>query len=146
MIAKMKRYGRAFVLALRFTLRGEKPPILQVRDEHRQLAAWWDQTIKLVEAVERAAAANGINSATMTIHADRRDVSMATILSAVKFHAEREYPYLMAQNDPYAALTIQATNLNDRYLVMQLSKAVDARLQTPVEALAQHLAAVPSDN
>lgn len=143
MIRMIRRYGRAFRLALRFTLRGEQPPLLQVRDQHPQLAAWWDQTSALVAAVESAAAAHGLDPAALRVHADKRQVSMATILATVKYHAESEYPYLLAQGEQYAIITLQATNLNDRYLVLKLAEAVDEPLKAPVEALNSHLATPP---
>ena len=77
-------------------------------------------------AVERAAAAQSLDTASLIIHADKRDVSMKTILATVKYHAEREYPYLIVQNDQYSPMTLQAINLNDRYLIMQLAKSVEA--------------------
>ena len=52
MFANVRRYVRAFVLALRFTLRGEKPPLLKLREAHPQLAAWWTQTIRLISTIE----------------------------------------------------------------------------------------------
>lgn len=139
----IRRYGRAFIVALRLTLRGEKPPLLQVRDRYPHLAAWWDQTAALVSAVERAAAASGIDPEQVKIHADKRDVAMATILRTVRYHAEHEYPYLFAHNDQYDSLMLQAINLNDRYLVMRLSEAVDAPVKPALEALAAHLLALP---
>lgn len=145
MIANLKRYSRAFFIALKFTLRGQKPPLLQVRDQHPQLAAWWDHTIVLTTALESAARAQGIDSVRLTIRADRRDVSMATILAAVRYHAESEYPYLLAQGDEYGSLTVQATNLNDRYLVMALENAIDERLKPSVHALSAHLALLPGN-
>lgn len=143
MFANIRRYGRAFLLALRYTLRGEKPPLLAVRDSHPELAAWWAQTITLVEAVERAAAANGIDPKTVTIRADRRDVSMTTILGTVRFHAERDYPYLLAHQDQHDRLAMEALNLNDRYLVAQLANTVAAPLRSSVDMLVDHLANLP---
>ena len=143
MIATMKRYLRAFVLALRFTLRGEQPPLLQVRERQPELVAWWECTLQLVGEVERAAAAQGVDGAKIMIHADKRDVSMNTILATVKYHAEREYPYLIVQNDQYSPMTLQAINLNDRYLIMKLVNAVDGNLKGSVEALNAHLGELP---
>jgi len=120
MIATIRRYLRAFVLALRFTVRGEKPPLLQVRERQPQLVAWWERSIALVEAVESDAAAQGLDTTKISVHVDKRDVTMKTILATVKYHAEREYPYLIVQNDQYSPMTMQAINLNDRYLVTQL--------------------------
>jgi len=143
MFANIRRYGQAFVLALRYTLRGEKPPLLAVRDEHPELAAWWAQTITLVEAVEHGAAANGVDPKALTVRADKRDVSMATILGTIRFHAERDYPYLIAHHDQHDRLAMEALNLNDRYLITQLANAVPAPLKPDVDALVEHLASLP---
>ncbi|MBI1258842.1 MAG: hypothetical protein GC204_15340 [Chloroflexi bacterium] len=144
MLTTLRRYLRAFVLALRFTLRGEKPPLLQVREQQPQLVGWWQRTLTLIAEIEAAAATQGIDMATIKVHADKRDVSMKTILATVRFHAEREYPYLIVQNDQYSPMTLQALNLNDRYLVMQLAQHVTASLRRSVEALNDHLGMLPA--
>ncbi len=146
MLKQIRRYGRAFALALKFTLRGEKPPLLKVRDQHPTLAAWWTQTITLVNAAERAAVSSGTDTKAVRVRADRRDVSMATILGTVRFHAEREYPHLFANRGNYDRLTLDALNLNDRYLVMLLINAVDAPLKPSIEALAAHLGSPPPED
>ena len=144
MISTIRRYVRAFVVALRFTLRGEKPPLLQVRERQPQLVAWWERTLELIGEIERAAAAQGIDSAGLTVHVDKRDLSMKTILATVKYHAEREYPYLAVQNDQFSPMTLQAINLNDRYLIMQLEKRVEGHTKTIIETLSAHLGNLPS--
>lgn len=150
MLQNIRRYARAFVLALRYTVRGEKPPLLQVHDQHPDLSAWWAQTIKLVGAVEAAAAAGGIDPAAVKLHIDKRDISMKTILATVRFHAERDYPYLVAHSDAFDAMTLHATNLNDRYLVMQLANSTQLgdnaalSIKPAVDALNTHLASLPS--
>lgn len=141
-----KRYLRALVLALRYTLRGEKPPLLHVRDQYPDLTAWWNETIRRVEAVEHYASDSGIDPAGLILHIDRRDISMATILQTVKYHAQREYPYLLAHGDPHSAITLHATNLNDRYLVQQLAQQVEASLKPSVEALGEHLGNMPGNS
>jgi hypothetical protein len=146
MISSIKRYTRAFVVALKFTLRGQKPPLLRARDQYPQLSAWFDQTITLANAVESAASARGIDPAALTIHSNKRDVSLATIVATIRFHAEREYPYLLVQGNEYGPLTIQATNMNDRYLIMQLAQTVDSGLKAEVDALSEHLAALPAED
>lgn len=146
LIATLRRYGRAFLLALRFTLRGEKPPVITARERAPQLTAWMDQTVVLANALESAAHAQGIDPAQLIVRVDRRDLSMATIVATIRFHAEREYPYLLVQNDEYAPLTVQATNLNDRYLIMQLARTADVRLKDSVNALAEHLSILPVNN
>ena len=70
---------------------------------------------------------------------------MKTILAAVKYHAEREYPYLIVQNDPYSPMTLQAINLNDRYLITELMKKTDAKVKESIEILSNHLGALPSN-
>ncbi len=145
MLANIRRYVRAFVLALRFTLRGEKPPLLQVREQHPQLAAWWTQTVSLISAIERTADSNHTSLDSIKIHADRRDQSAATILATIRFHAERDYPYLLVHDTQYGQMTLQATNLNDRYLVTKLLDALDPALKASVEALSDHLALLPTE-
>jgi len=146
MIATIRRYLRAFVLALRFTVRGEKPPLLQVREHQPQLVAWWERSIALVEAVESHATAQGLDTTKISVHVDKRDVSMKTILATVKYHAEREYPYLIVQNDEYSPMTMQAINLNDRYLVTQLANQLKLPISTTIETLREHLGALPAEN
>jgi hypothetical protein len=139
----LRRYAHAFWLALKYTLRGEKPPLLRVRDQYPVITAWVDKTVRLTEEIERAAAPAGVDAKTFTVRVDRRDVSMETILAAVKFHAKREYPSLMVHSDDFSPMTVQATNINDRYLVIQLANALQPPLKGAVEALAEHLAALP---
>jgi hypothetical protein len=141
----LRRYARAFWIALKYTLRGEKPPLLRVRDQYPVITAWVDETVRLVAAIERAAADAGVDSKAVTVRVDRRDVSMETILAAVKFHAKREYPSLMVNADEHSPLTLHATNHNDRYLVLQLANAFQPPLKSTVDALAEHLAALPQD-
>lgn len=147
MLTTIRKYVRAFFTALRYTLRGEKPPLLRVRDQYPQLAAWWTQTSALVDAVERAADANGIDAAArkiLMIHVDKRDISAATILASIRYHAEREYPYMLAQSGNFNSLTLQATNLNDQYLALRLGENMPERVKPAVNALAVHLQQLPS--
>jgi hypothetical protein len=144
MVTTLRRYLRAFALALRFTLRGDKPPLLQVNERYPQLAAWWQKTITLLDALDRSAAANGIDQAALRVRVDKREISMTTILATVRYHAEREYPHLMAYGDQYNSLTLQALNLNDRHLVQSLIERVPPTIKPEVEAFAAHLETFPS--
>jgi hypothetical protein len=123
MLTTIRRYLCAFVIA--------------------QLAAWWEQTVKLIGVIERTAQANQVDAAALKVHVDKRDLSMATILATVKFHAEREYPYLLANHEQYDQMTIQALNLNDRYLILRLAESVNPPLKAPVDALSEHLQQPP---
>ena len=145
---RFERYARAFFGALRMTLRGELPPALRVHQQYPELSAWWAGTIASVDAVIAAAEAHGVDKArreSLLLHSEKRDVSMATILGGVRFHAEREFPHLMRVNGNYNALAIYATNMNDRYLVLRLAQAdeLPAPVREAVEALATHLEQVP---
>ena len=138
----LRRYWRAFWLALKLTLRGQ-PQLPPVRERYPQFTTWWQGTIERVAAVEQIAQASGIDASTMMIHVDKRDTSMATILAAVRYHAEQEYPYLLRQEDQYNPITLNALNLNDRYLVLRLAEQVSEPLKTAVETLRSHLDAMP---
>lgn len=141
----LQRYARAFWIALKYTLRGEKPPLLRVRDQYPVITAWVDETVRLVDTIERVTTEAGVDRKAVSVRVDRRDVSMETILATVKFHAKREYPSLMVNANEHSPLTVHATNHNDRYLVLQLSNAVQPPLKAAVEALAEHLAMIPQD-
>ena len=149
MITTIRRYLRAFVLALKFTLRSEKPPLLRVSERYPRLAAWWRQTITLLDETEQQSDMNGLDEAarkTLTIRVDKREVSMATILATIRYHAEQEYPYLLVQNYQFNALTLQATNLNDIYLAQRLAESVPAAIQPVAAALTAHLQALPTES
>ncbi len=142
-LTKIRRYGRAFWLALKYTARGEKPPLLKVHDQHPELSSWWTKTLALVAAVERTAEAGGITPQSVTVRVDKRSLSMKTILGTIRFHAERDYPYLIAHHEQYDRMALEAINLNDRYLIMQLGNQVDASLNPAVDTLSTHLASLP---
>ncbi len=147
MLTTIRKYARAFGLALRYTLRGEQPPLMQVRTQHPQIAAWWTETSRLLDAIERAADAAGIDAAArdaLKLHVDKHDLSMTTILATIRYHAEHEYPYLLAHTDEFNNVTLQAINLNDRFLARQLSDAAPSQLQPSIDALVAHLDALPA--
>src|SRR5262245_42572354 len=135
MIRQIRRYTRAFVLASVMTLRGKTPP----QKRYPPLEQWSQQSAVLVAAVKAAAEAQGMDAAarhalTMTI--DHRNVSMETVLDTVLHHATTEYPSLMqARRVKENIMAVQATNMNDRYLVYKLEEAALAepiRLAEPV--------------
>jgi hypothetical protein len=68
---------------------------------------------------------------------------MATILGTIRFHAERDYPYLIAHRDQHDHLAMEALNLNDRYLITQLANTVADPLKPSVNILVEHLANLP---
>lgn len=136
---------RAFWLAVRFTLRGEKPPALQ----HPQLLAWVRRLAVLVEAVYMAAEQSQIDQTrrqAITLKLDGRLMSVETVLAAVRYHAGQEYPALLRSGLPFNRLGIHASNLNDYYWVSRLldvSELQTPAVQTALTRLAAHLSAMP---
>jgi len=143
----LRRYVRAFIQALVLTLRGEQPPALRAEADYPQTFAWFRATIALVKQAEEAAAAHGFDAAAFIEHIEGRDLSLATALETIRFHAAQEYPHLLRSADPHARLAINAANMNDHYWVARFCQL--ERLPEPVRAalsaLEEHLRAVPDE-
>lgn len=140
------RYARAFWKALVLTLRGQTisaPP-----DKQPQIHAWMRQGAAITERVREAAERTGISieaRRALTLHLDKRDISLETALQTVRHHLTAEYPYLLRHYTRFSVMTIQASNLNDQYLITSFA-AVET-LPTPVRqaltSLHEHLLALP---
>ncbi len=137
------RYLRAFVTALRMTLRGEAPP----SSPHAPLLAWMKRAAELADAALAAAEASGLDQAARrqrTLAAEGRRTNMETILASVKFHAAEEYPHLMSSGSQTGISAIYATNLNDRFLASRLFDTLDAgALREAIGQLVSHLDSIP---
>ncbi len=136
------RYKPAFFAALRRAV-GRKLPF-------PVFSRWARRTLPLVSAVFKAADSSGLDEAqrrALKLHIDRRDISMETILSAIRYHAEREYPYLLGEKVADNAIAVYALNLNDRYYLLRLTE-VEAlnggALGEALAALRLHLDNAPS--
>jgi len=151
----LRRYLRAFVGALRLTLRGEK--ITPLPERYPNLTAWWRETIRLTDAALSAADASALPAparAAWTRHIEGRTVSLETILTTVRYHAATEFPELMRVQGDYNYLALQATNINDLFLLRKLldestptgspPSLLPAPVRETVAALAAHLSALPS--
>lgn len=139
----IKRYARAFMTALRMTMRGETfaPP-------HPNLTNWTARTIVLVDTVFTTANANGLNLAArkaLVLHIDRRDVSMESILGTVRHHAAEEYPYLLRRDPGHGLLAIRASNLNDSYRIERLCEQTSGAVRSALESLGHHLDTIPDE-
>jgi hypothetical protein len=79
------------------------------------------------------------------MHIEGRDVSLEHALSVVRYHALREYPYLIRSGDSHTTTAIQALNLNDRFLIMRLGEyeGLPAPLKTALDSLNEHLTNIP---
>lgn len=135
----MIRYVRAFVTALRLTLRGEEAP-------QAPWQRWLAATARHIEAIERSA---GPDVDKVVLRIEGRDMSMAHILDAVRYHVTEEYPYLLHNPTEHTLMALQASNVNDHFWLMKLEAAPELQ-NTPalaaVTALRQHLEALPSSS
>jgi hypothetical protein len=136
-------YLRAFVLALKLTLRGK-----QIAPKHPELDVWAREAARRVDHVYRTADTNGLNEAArkaLTLHLDGRDISMETMLASVRHHATQEYVKLLLDSTPHTFVAIYATNLNDCYHVAQLRDAVEQRdVRAALANLSDHLESISS--
>ncbi len=139
------RYLRAFFKALWLTLKGET---IQPPEQHPKLRAWMRTSAAAGQAALQAATAAGYDTdkrKAVKLRADGRETDMDTVLRAVLYHTQQEYPHLLEQADEHALTAIYATNLNDQYLVTQLQEALnDPVLSNGMAALVEQLAAIPS--
>jgi hypothetical protein len=148
------RYIRAFFTALRLTLRGQHTPAQAAAARYPRLLAWSRETTRLIDGLIAAADQGGYDEAARKATermVEGRLLSLHTALLTARFHADREYPHLLRHEGKYALLAIQASNLNDRFYLMQLTDEAKARPGLPpsiaamLEALTAHLAAIAID-
>lgn len=146
----MGRYVRAFITALRLTLRGEQTPAQQASARYPLLLGWCAETVRRVDAFQAACDRDGFDAqsrAAAVRHLDGRDMNLQTVLNTLRFHVAREYPHLLAHEGKYALLAVQATHLNDRFYLTGFLDA-DALSGAAVQGLndlIDHLNAMPSD-
>lgn len=141
----LTRYWKAFVGALRLTMRGETatPPA-----PAHPLLDWARQTLTLTAAVRKAAGVAGVDVTAVKIRVDGRAMSAETLLAAVQFHAAQEYPNLLRNGGGQRVLNaVYATNFNDHYAVLKLLEAPEwsaPALQDSLRRLADHLEHYPA--
>jgi hypothetical protein len=138
---------RAFITALKMTVRGEKPASLIREEENAPLLAWCRATVGRVKAIADQAAPAHLDTTKIILHIEGRDISLKTALAAVRFHAVEEYPSLVRHGGGYARLGITAANLNDRYALLRFAQLSDlpAALREEIAALGDHLANIPPE-
>lgn len=138
----IRRYVRAFVIALRMTLRGETPP----PPPDAPLREWIVQALNRLEQVETLAARHQLDPAQVVLHLDRRDIRMSIILSTVRHHLTTEYPLLLRTPSTHSLNLLYANNLDDHFRVSRLETApalAGTPVQNAVSALAAQLEAIP---
>lgn len=140
----MMRYLRAFVGALKMTLRGETPPPAPTAP----LRQWVDETVRRTDNLIKACDAAGMDEAArkaVVQVVEGRRVNLNTVLLTIRFHAAQEYPTLLSSANDQALGALYGSNTNDHFLLMRFL----SRLDTPetlaaAQALIDHLASVPS--
>ncbi len=139
----MIRFARAFIQALRLTIRGESltPP------HFRALEDWIAISTTLLDNAERAAAAANVEPATLRLKLDGRQTSLETSLAMLRHNLLEEYPRLIRLDDPHSMTVVQSSNLNDQYRIAQFA-AADAlspsALRRALNELKTHLQNLPA--
>lgn len=140
---KILKVLRAFFLALRMTLRGEKPAPVK----YAALQAWMAETERLTASVYKAADQAGLSQAArqqIKLRIEGRDIIMEAVLGGVKFHAAQEYKYLLSHETEHSLTAIYASNLNDQFRILKLREAVEQPgVRAALDALARHLESIP---
>jgi hypothetical protein len=122
------------------TIRRETPPgaIERISKRYPKTAAWLIETAALVEGANRSAGQTDLNM--LVTRVNRREMALSTVLNGVRFHAQEEYPHLLANEPAYAFLAIQGANLNDQHALNQfLAGEMPAALRLALEKLGEHL-------
>lgn len=138
------RYVRAGYRALLMTLRGEKP----VPVRHPELHQWSEKTVAIIDLALASGNAGGLDQTArrrLEMQIDKRDMNVEILLQTLRHHAAVEYPYLLKNFTHYSIMTVQATNLNDQYLVLKLLdvESLPAEMRNHLQKLRDHLAALP---
>ncbi|MCY3978951.1 MAG: hypothetical protein OXG23_12700 [Chloroflexi bacterium] len=139
----MIRFARAFIQALRLTLRGEShaPP------HFRALEDWIATSMTLLDAAERAAAAAKVDAAALRLKLDGRQTSLETSLAMLRHNLLEEYPRLIRLDDPHSMTVVQSSNLNDQYRIGQFAAAAaisSPALRRALAELNEHLQNLPA--
>ena len=133
---------RAFVQALRLTLRGQTA----TPAHYRPLEIWMEQALELLARVQDAAGQGSQDLDSLSLMLDGRPVTLLRSLDMLRHNLVNEYPRLIRLDDPFSMMVVQSSNFNDQY---RLSQFLDAdMLESPAaqRALAQlneHLQALP---
>lgn len=115
----MIRFARAFIQALRMTLRGQS----LTPAHYRPLEAWIAAGLTKLERTEKVAAAEHIDLSALRLKLDGRPTSLAISLKMLRHNLTEEYPRLIRLDDPHSMTVVQSSNMNDQYRVAQFAAA-----------------------
>lgn len=140
------RYIRAFITALRMTIRGQQPPGMR----HPELYAWMKQLTALVDSLDTAITQAGLDKKTVTVRLDGRSLTLDRVLQIFHYHAAQEFPSLLNTSGGrrFNIGAIHATNMNNRFWLTLLRE--DANLQHPavqaaLNSVTEHLDSIPAN-
>ncbi len=142
----MRRFLRAFALALWLTLRGKSPSPARFRPLER----WIADGLHLLKRVMDEAAAEGMGGArreTLRLKLDGRPTSLESALGMARHNLDFEYPRLLRLDDPHALTVLQSSNLNDQYRIARFAESdliESPALKRSLSDLAAHLANMPA--
>lgn len=137
------RYWKAFIGALRLTFTGDKAVV----SPYLALQRWMDETVRLVDAAIAACTQISLDEAARkktVLTIEGRRANLNTVLLAIQFHAQHEYPTLLKYPDGRTQAAILATNVNDCFLLGRFADAPAlAAVQPALSRLLAHLQAIP---
>lgn len=139
----MIRIARAFIQALRMTLRGES----LTPAHYRPLEPWIADGLSKLERAERAAAAERVDLSALRLKLDGRPTSLETTLKMLRHNFTEEYPHLIRLDDPYSMTVVQSSNMNDQYRIAQFAAddaISSAALRRALDDLNAHLLNLPA--
>lgn len=144
------RYIRAFFTALKLTVQGNAIEVIPTT-RYPKLQDWVKRGVDLTDTIYRVSTQNNMDEEArknLILHLDGRDWSMELILSSVRYHMAMEYPSLLEAIIEHNITTLYALNFDDQYRVSQLaeSERLPSDVQEEIQALANHLQAIPSSN
>jgi len=141
----MLRYLRAFIQALRLTLRGQS----LTPAHYRPLAAWIEAGLTKLERAEQVAAAERVELSALRLKLDGRPTSLDISLKMLRHNLMEEYPRLIRLDDPHSMTVVQSSNLNDQYRISQFAESAvisSTALRRVLAELNDHLLELPPVN
>ena len=138
----MMRFLRAFLGALRLTLRGQSA----TPAHYRPLEAWMAQALDLLARAQDLAGQGSQDLDSLSLKLDGRPVTLLRSLEMLRHNLVNEYPRLIRLDDPYSMMVVQSSNLNDQYRLSQFLAAdmlESPEVQRALAQLNEHLLALP---
>lgn len=139
----MLRFARAFIQALRLTVRGES----LTPAHYRPLEAWIEAGLVKLKRADRIAAAERVDLSALRLKLDGRPTSLELSLRMLRHNLTEEYPRLIRLDDPHSMTVVQSSNLNDQYRIAQFAQddaISSAALRRALDELNAHLRNLPA--